>query len=143
MTNLSDCIFCRIVAGEIPCTKLVEDETTLAFMDINPANPGHALAIVKDHWENLIEVPDEALAAVVRTARRVAVVIDASMSPRGIILVQANGPAALNSVPHLHFHILPRVDGDDLKLNWGLRPGDMQAIQKAGDRIRAAMPEHG
>ena len=96
MANPSDCIFCKIVTGEIPCIKLVEDETTLAFMDINPANPGHALAIVKEHWENLFEVPDAALAAVVRTARRVAVAIDASMSPRGINVVQANGPAALN-----------------------------------------------
>jgi histidine triad (HIT) family protein len=139
MVEPADCIFCKIVAGDIPCIKIVEDEATLAFMDINPANPGHALAIIKEHWENIFEIPGAALASVIQTAQRVALAINSSIAPGGINLIQANGPAALNSVPHLHFHILPRTEGDDLKLNWGHQPGDVDAIQDVANKIRAAM----
>lgn len=143
MVTPSDCIFCKIVAGEIPSIKLFEDDATIAFMDINPANPGHALAIIKDHWENLFEVPAIMLSAVAQTAQRIAIAIHASLAPGGINLVQANGPAALNSVPHLHIHIVPRTDGDDLKLNWGHHPGDLEEIGLIADRIRAALPSAG
>lgn len=139
MPPTPDCIFCKIVAGDIPCLNLFEDEGTLAFMDINPANPGHALAIVKDHHVNIFEVPDAALGRVILTAKRVAAAINQAMKPDGINLVQANGPGALNSVPHLHFHIVPRYLGDDLKLNWGHTPGDMADIQSVFERVRSAI----
>lgn len=139
MAKDPDCIFCKIVAAEIPCIKLYEDEDTLAFMDINPANPGHALVIAKDHYPTLYEIPEAALAAASATAKLVATAINAVLAPDGLNLVQANGPGALNSVPHLHFHVLPRYTGDDLKLNWGVNPGDMAEIQNVAEKIRAAI----
>ena len=134
-----NCIFCRIVAGTVPCFKLWEDERTLAFMDVNPGNPGHALAIAKDHAENLYAIATEDLAATAQTAQRVARAVETALSPDGINLVQANGPGAGQSVFHFHIHILPRGAGDDLKLNWGHRPGDMDAIKAVFEKVKAAI----
>jgi len=131
----NDCIFCKIVAGEIPCFKVYEDEHTLAFMDINPANRGHALVIPKVHSPDLYESPDETLAATLATARKVARAVRATVNPDGLNLVQANGPGAAQSVFHLHVHIMPRFTGDELKLNWGLKPGDMDEIKTLSEEI--------
>lgn len=130
-----DCIFCKIVAGEIPCFKVYEDERTLAFMDINPANRGHALAISKEHAPNLYEASPETLAATAMTARKVARAVDTTLKPDGVNLVQANGPGAAQSVFHLHIHILPRYGGDELKLNWGINPGNMDEIRELSEQI--------
>lgn len=130
-----DCVFCKIVAGEIPCFKLYEDEWTLAFMDINPANRGHALTIPKVHSPNLFEASEDNLAAMVATARKVARAIQSTLNPDGINLVQANGPGAAQSVFHLHMHVLPRYMGDDLKLNWGINPGEMDEIKAISEQI--------
>lgn len=131
-----DCIFCKIIAGEIPCFKLFEDDETLAFMDINPANEGHALVIPKEHSENLFEVGSQAAAATVRTAQRVAVAVQATLDPPGLNLLQCNGPAAAQSVQHFHMHVLPRRNDDNLTLNWGIQPGDLDAIGALAERIR-------
>ena len=136
MSANQDCIFCKIIAGEIPCFKIYEDEDTLAFMDINPANEGHALVIPKQHAENLHRVSDDALAATARSAKKVAAAIDRTLGPAGLNLLQCNGPAAAQSVMHFHMHVLPRRAGDDLKLNWGLEAGDMDAIGRLAERIR-------
>ena len=111
MAASADCIFCKIVAGEIPCFNLYEDDRTLAFMDINPANEGHALAIIKAHHENIHAVPDDLLGACAATAKRIAGAVEAAFSPAGINLLQANGPGAGQSVFHFHIHILPRRTG--------------------------------
>jgi histidine triad (HIT) family protein len=132
-----DCIFCKIVVGEIPCFKLHEDDDTLAFMDINPASEGHALVIPKEHAADVHAVSESAITATVVTAKRIATAIHATLSPEGINLVQCNGAAAAQSVFHFHMHVLPRREGDDLKLNWGLEPGDMDAIGELAERIRA------
>lgn len=134
-----DCIFCKIVAGEIPCFKLYEDEHTLAFMDINPANRGHALVIPKAHTPNLLESPDETLAVTVATARKVARAVQMTVNPDGLNLVQANGPGAAQSVFHLHMHVIPRFTGDNLMLNWGISPGDMDEIKALSERIAASI----
>ncbi len=139
MRTDKDCIFCKIVAGEIPCYKIFEDELTLAFMDINPANHGHALAIPKEHWEDVYAVPDALLAATAETVKRVAGAVRAVLEPYGVNLVQANGPGAAQSVLHFHVHILPRTKGDDLRLNWGLRPGDTAEIEAISKKIKAAL----
>jgi histidine triad (HIT) family protein len=136
----SDCIFCKIVAGEIPCFKLYEDDATLAFMDVNPANPGHALAVAKGHWETLYAIPGDVAGKVVQTAQRVATAVNEALSPDGINLAQANGPGAAQSVPHFHIHVLPRREGDNLGLNWGHQPGDMDEIKKVYEKVLAAMP---
>ena len=136
MTADADCLFCKIIAGEIPCFKLFENDDTLAFMDINPANEGHALVIPKEHARDVYAVSDAAITATVKTAKKIAAAIDKTLNPDGLNLLQCNGPAAAQSVPHFHMHVLPRREGDELKLNWGLKPGDMDAIGALAARIR-------
>jgi histidine triad (HIT) family protein len=132
-----DCIFCKIIAGEIPCFKLHEDDDTLAFMDINPANEGHALVIPKEHAADVHAISESAIAATVLTAKKIASAVGKTLNPEGMNLVQCNGPAAAQSVMHFHMHVLPRREGDQLKLNWGLKRGDMDAIGALAERIRA------
>ncbi len=136
MTADADCLFCKIIAGDIPCFILFENDETLAFMDINPANEGHALVIPKEHARDVHAVSDAAITATVKTAKRIAAAIDKTLNPDGLNLLQCNGPAAAQSVFHFHMHVLPRREGDELKLNWGLRPGDMDAIGALAERIR-------
>ena len=137
MSTETDCIFCKIVAGEIPSFKVYEDENTLAFMDINPANEGHALVIPKEHAADVYAVSEAAITATVVSAKKVAAAIDRTLQPEGLNLLQCNGPVAAQSVLHFHMHVLPRRNGDDLRLNWGLEPGDMDAIGALAARISA------
>ena len=136
MSRDPDCVFCKIVTGEIPSFTLFEDETTLAFMDINPANEGHALVIPKEHATDLYAVSDEALAATAVTAKRVAAAVARTLNPDGLNLVQCNGAAAAQSVMHFHVHVLPRITDDRLAMNWGLKLGDIDAIGRLAERIR-------
>ena len=99
-----DCIFCQIIAGQMPCFKLLEDDDTLAFMDIYPASDGHCLVVAKDHYPTVFEISDDAFAAVSRSVARVARAVNQAVSPDGLNLVQANGPAAQQSVAHFHVH---------------------------------------
>jgi histidine triad (HIT) family protein len=141
MTHPTDgtCVFCKIVAGQIPCFKLLEDANTIAFMDINPVNPGHALAVAKGHWPTVDVIPPEVLAEVAQTAQKVAKAAFKVLAPHGVNLLQANGEGAGQSVPHLHIHIMPRVEGDDVNLNWEPRPGDMAAIKAVYEKLKAAL----
>lgn len=133
------CIFCRIVAGQLPCFKLFEDETTIAFMDINPVNPGHALAVAKGHWPTVDVIPGDVLGDVARTAQRVAKAAMAALEPTGVNLLQANGAGAGQSVPHLHIHILPRHANDGVTLNWTYKPGDKAGIEAICERLKAVL----
>lgn len=139
MSTDPTCVFCKIVAGTIPCFKLYEDELTFAFLDINPGNEGHALAIPKAHYADVYAMPPALLGAVAQTAQRVAVAVQKTLGPDGLNLVQANGKGAEQSVFHFHLHVLPRKIGDELKLNWGHRPGDMARIKELHARIVAVM----
>ena len=136
MATDPNCIFCKIVAGQIPSYKLHEDAHTLAFLDINPANPGHCLVIPKNHAPNLIASDDADLAHVMATVRRVAAAVDKTLKPYGMNLLQANGPGAAQSVFHFHMHILPRAKDDNLLMNWGLKPGDKAELAALAERIR-------
>lgn len=137
MADDANCVFCKIIAGTIPSFKLYEDAATLAFLDINPGNPGHALVIPKAHAANLYASADKDLAAVMATVRKVATAIEKTVKPDGLNLLQANGPGAAQSVFHFHMHILPRRNGDELKMNWGLKPGDKGEIATLAEKIRA------
>ena len=139
MSRDPDCVFCKIVAGEVPSFKLFEDDATLAFMDINPANEGHALVIPKAHSADLYSISDESLAHTVATAKKVAFALSRALKPDGLNLVQCNGPAAAQSVMHFHVHVLPRVADDRLAMNWGLKLGDIDAIGRLAERIRVWM----
>lgn len=135
----SACVFCRIVAGQLPCFKLHEDGATMAFMDINPVNPGHALSIAKGHWPTIDSIPADVMADVARTAHRIAGAVTRALKPDGVNLVQANGVAAGQTVPHLHIHIMPRRSGDGATLNWEQKPGDMKAIEGVYKRLMAVL----
>jgi histidine triad (HIT) family protein len=139
MATDPNCIFCKIVAGAIPCFKLHEDAHTLAFLDINPANPGHSLVIPKNHAPNLIASADDDLAHVMATVRRVAAAVEKTVKPYGMNLLQANGPGAAQSVFHFHMHVLPRAKDDNLLMNWGLKPGDKAELAALAERIRGNM----
>lgn len=134
-----NCVFCKIVAGQIPCFRLYEDERTLAFMDINPGNPGHALAIAKEHWENLAAMPAPLLGPVLATAQRVAKAIETALRPDGINLLQANGPGAAQSVFHFHVHVLPRRAGDGMKLVWPVKNPPREELARNAELLRAAL----
>ena len=135
----ANCIFCKIVAGQIPSFKLLEDDKTIAFMDINPVNPGHALAVAKGHWPTVDVIPPEVLAEVAQTAQKVAKAAFKVLKPHGVNLLQANGPGAGQSVPHLHFHIMPRRANDGVSLNWEYKPGDKAEIEAIYKRLKAAI----
>ena len=138
---MSDCVFCRIRDGQIPSTRIDEDARTLTFMDINPLSPGHCLVVTKRHAPTLFESDVEDLAAAMATARRVALAIRRELSPDGLNLLQANGAAAFQSVPHFHIHLIPRWTNDGKGFDWKLTPGDREGIAKTGERLRAALRE--
>jgi|APSaa5957512535_1039671.scaffolds.fasta_scaffold190088_2 histidine triad (HIT) family protein len=134
-----DCIFCKIIAGEVPSFKLYEDERVFAMMDINPFSDGHCLVITKSHAENLLGADPNDLAAVLPAAQRICRAVETALEPEGVNLVQANGPAAGQTVFHFHTHIFPRSLNDGAMMNWGHTPGDMTRIEKVYKQIMAAM----
>lgn len=140
MTLTADCIFCKIIRGEIPSFRVYEDEQALGFMDINPINAGHALVIPKFHAENIFVTPDEWMAAAAVATRKVARAVQATLNPYGVNIVQANGPGAKQSVFHMHIHIVPRVKGDGLLMNWPIQPGNMDEIRALAEKIKANLP---
>lgn len=113
---MKDCIFCKIAKGEIPCTKIYEDEKVLAFLDIAPVNKGHTLVIPKEHHETLIDVPDELLAEIMKTTKKVANAVMKATEVNGFNIMQNNYKIAGQLVPHYHLHIIPRLEDDGLKL---------------------------
>jgi histidine triad (HIT) family protein len=131
-----DCLFCKIVAGEIPGTIVAEDDRTVAFMDINPATRGHALVVPRRHAVDLGAVEPGDLAAVVQAAQRLAIRAREVLDADGINLMNSWGPAAWQTVFHLHVHVIPRYDDDPLKLPWKPAPGDEAEIAAAADALR-------
>ena len=134
-----DCVFCRIRDGQIPSIRVYEDERTIAFMDINPLNDGHTLVIPRVHAATLFEADEADLQAVIATVRCVARAIRETIRPDGLNLLQANGAAAFQSVPHFHFHLVPRYTGDGKGFDWPMVAGDRTRIQAAADKIRTAL----
>ena len=137
---MDDCVFCRIRDGQIPSTRLYEDERTLAFMDINPLNDGHCLVVTRAHAPTLFDVDLADLTAAIATAKRVAEALRRALAPDGLNLLQANGEAAFQSVSHFHLRLIPRRSRDGKGFDWPLVPGDRARIQAAADKIRAELP---
>jgi len=133
------CVFCAIVAGQAPAIIVHEDEHTVAFMDVNPANPGHVLVIPKRHATDLFDATEEDVQHVMHTVQRVARAIDAALQPDGVNLIQANRHAAFQSVYHLHVHIIPRWWDDGIVRLWRHAPGDPDAMRELGTKIRQAL----
>jgi histidine triad (HIT) family protein len=134
-----DCVFCKIRDGQVPSFKIHEDERTLTFMDINPLNSGHCLVTTKAHAATIFEADLEDLKAAIATAKRVALAIQESLKPDGLNVLQANGPAAFQSVPHFHLHLIPRWNNDGRGFDWKLVPGNREQIMKTGERLRALL----
>jgi histidine triad (HIT) family protein len=126
-----DCLFCKIVAGEIPSTRVDEDERTVAFMDINPATRGHLLVVPREHAVDLLEIGDEDLDACMRMARRLAGRVKERLGADGVTLLNSCGRAAWQTVFHFHVHVIPRYGGDPLRLPWVPGPGDREEIAAA------------
>ena len=112
------CVFCAIVAGQAPAEVVYEDDHTLAFLDIYPANRGHVLVASKRHARDIFEIPEEEAMWVMRAVVRVARAVDKALQPDGLNLIQANRPAAMQTVPHFHVHVSPRWWDDGLKPIW-------------------------
>jgi histidine triad (HIT) family protein len=136
---MSDCVFCKIVEGQIPATKVHEDELTLTFMDIGQVNPGHVLVAVKPHIENIFGLDDKLAAAVFQTAARVARAVEKAYAPEGVTLYQANGAAAGQTVYHFHLHLVPRYANDGMDLTWPTKNPSREQLQANAARIRAAL----
>jgi histidine triad (HIT) family protein len=131
-------IFARILRGEIPSHRVHEDELTLAFMDVMPQADGHTLVIPKAEAENILDVPEDALAAVVLTTQRVARAVKKAFDAPGILIAQLNGRAAGQSVFHMHFHIVPRREGLELRFH-AREMADPAVLAEHAARIRAAL----
>jgi histidine triad (HIT) family protein len=136
---MSECIFCRIVAKQIPATVVHEDEDTLAFMDIGQVNPGHVLVTVKKHADNIFSLDEAQAAAVFRSAARVARAIRGAFEPQGLSVYQANGRAAGQTVFHLHLHLVPRYEGDGMALTWPVKNPPREKLVEYAEKIRAKL----
>ena len=136
---MSDCVFCKIIAGIIPSAKVHEDGLTLAFMDIGQVNPGHVLVAVKPHVENIYGLDDALAAAVFQTAARVARAVKKAYNPEGVTLYQANGAAAGQTVYHFHLHLVPRYEQDGMRLIWPVKNPPREQLEADAAKIRNAL----
>ena len=135
---MSDCIFCKIVRGELPSFKVYEDEHVLAFLDINPVNPGHTLVIPKKHSTDIFEIDEEAWGHVMQTSKRIAHALESALSPTGVNLTMNNRAGAGQVVFHAHVHVMPRLPKDGRKL-WPGRPYGTNEASEVSEKIRAQL----
>jgi histidine triad (HIT) family protein len=138
---MEDCIFCKIVAGQIPCFRIYEDEKVLSFLDINPISEGHALVIPKAHAENLWEIPEQDLAVVHMASKKIIQTMKEVLNPEGVACLQLNGRGVNQVVMHYHLHLIPRIKGSEpLPVSsWELKPGDQDAIARLAQKIAAKL----
>ena len=125
---MPDCVFCKIVEGSLPSIRVFEDEHTIAIMDINPATSGHALVMPRRHADDIHDIPADDLARCAAVARELAGRAVHGLGADGVTIMQSNGAAAWQTVFHYHVHVIPRYDGDPLRLPWRPAPGDMAGI---------------
>jgi len=131
-----DCIFCKIIAGELPSQMIDSDERTVAFMDINPATRGHLLVVPRNHARDLLEIDPEDLAAAALMAQRLAQRVHDRLDANGVNLINSRGSAAWQTVFHFHIHVIPRYHGDPLRLPWKPAPGDAGEIAATAQELR-------
>ena len=134
-TTSDDCIFCKIIAGELPARIVREDERTIAFMDIAPATYGHTLVIPRSHAQDLLEIPSDDLEAVVAAGREIAGRAKERLGADGVNLINSCGAAAWQTVFHFHLHVIPRYSDDPLKLPWVPQQGDPDEIAMAAAQL--------
>lgn len=134
-----NCVFCRIARGELPASKVFEDEHTMAIMDIQSVNPGHMLVLVKPHRANIYALEDELASAVFRTAARMARAAKKAFGCEGVTLLQANEKAGAQTVFHFHIHVLPRWEGDGMELAWPAKNPPREALEDMAAKLRNAL----
>ena len=131
----NNCVFCAIAAGEIPCFKVYEDDLVLAYLDINPFTEGHTLVIPKAHTTGLLDTPSETLRELIIRVQKVAARLKETLPCDGFNVLQNNGPAAGQTVPHIHFHIVPRL-GAAADISFSSHPGDMEHLKSLAERLK-------
>ena len=134
--------FAKILRGELPCVKVYEDDMTLAMMDIMPQAEGHVLVLPKEGAAELFDLSAESAAACIRTTQRIATAVKSALQPPGIMIAQFNGRAAGQTVPHVHFHIVPRTEAAPLRPH-AAEAADMEQLRALAARIAAALPDAG
>lgn len=133
------CIFCRLVSGDIPSAKVYEDARAIAFMDLGQVNPGHVLVATRRHAATLLDITAEEAAAVMQTAQRVARAVQAVFDPPGLTLLQANGREGDQTVFHFHLHVVPRHGGDGIALSWPRKEPGAEVLRGYAERLRAVL----
>lgn len=136
---MRDCVFCKIVAGQIPSTKVFEDEHTLAFMDLGQVNPGHVLVAVKKHAATVFELEEAQAEAIARAVVKISRALKKTFEPEGLSVYQANGKAAGQTVFHYHVHLLPRHAGDGMELTWPVKNPLREKLEEYAEKIRAGL----
>jgi len=138
---MTDCIFCKILAKEIPCSQIYEDENTFAFLDINPVNKGHALVILKKHYETLLDIPKDELCTMIAITQKVSKAIFKSLNADALNVMMNSYPVSGQLVPHAHFHIIPRFSGDGFKHWKGAEPYKEGEMDSVAGKIKEAISE--
>lgn len=135
---MSDCIFCKIIKGELPCVKVYDDADIMAFLDIHPVNFGHTLVVPKVHYINIFDTPADVLGKLMEVVKKLAPAILKATGTVSFNLGVNNGAPAGQVIFHTHFHVMPRYEGDGYKM-WGAKayvPGEME---KLGEVVKAAI----
>lgn len=141
MPSDPDCVFCKIVAGKIPCAKLLEDDEVLAFLDIGPVARGHALLIPRAHYRTLEEMPADAAGRVFRRLPDLVRAVRTATGCAGVNLLQNNGAAAGQVVPHVHVHVIPREEGGKFSFTWPAGRYEEGQIELLAETIRKRLCE--
>ena len=136
MINMEDCIFCKIIAGKIPSAKVYEDDNTIVFLDIMPANKGHCLVVPKNHYEGLLDVPEEQLNSLMAATKKIAKSISLSIGSSSYNLVMNNGKEAGQVVNHVHMHIIPRFKDDRLRIKWSHKRYQGNEMKETQEKIK-------
>ena len=134
-----ECLFCRLVLGEIPSAKVYEDALTVAFMDIGQVNPGHVLVATRRHAATLLDITSEEAGAVMQTAQRVAAAVQEVFDPPGLTLLQANGREGDQTVFHFHMHVVPRHADDGIALSWPRKEPAFDVLEGYAGRLRKVL----
>lgn len=132
-----NCLFCKIIAGELPAQRIYEDDQTIAIMDINPATRGHLLVLPRNHSTDLTTIAPEDLCACARSAQQLAQLTQTKLQADGVNLINSCGRAAWQTVFHFHIHVIPRYQNDPLRLPWTPAPGEPKEIEEIAELLRS------
>lgn len=133
---MADCIFCGIASGQMPSVKIYENDEVLSFLDIMPANTGHALVIPKTHYETILDIPEGILEKLSRVVKKIALAIYKNLKPDGINILQSNYKTAGQIIGHIHFHVIPRWENDALSFSWKHKQLKTEELKKIAEKIR-------